>query len=145
MLGVEVLVVDIDLLAPGLAAQVVLRQRRALVRALILRAHQHDAPVEALLAKRLGSLGAGASRLGLRFLLGDVLLGICLILLSLALADHVVTACHGADRFLGGEMKLDLSAAEAALEKKIAKPLGLGNVEAAEGILPPVPPRNTTF
>src|SRR6185295_8591595 len=42
----------------------------------------------------LGGLGAGASRIGLGFLLGNVLL-------CLALADHVVTACHGANRFLG--------------------------------------------
>jgi N-methylhydantoinase A len=39
------------------------------------------------------------------------------------------------DRFLGGEMKLDLPAARAALEDKIAKPLGLDPVEAADGIL----------
>ena len=49
----------------------------------------------------LGSLGAGAGRFGLRFLLGGVLLGVGLVLLSLALADQVVTACYGADRFLG--------------------------------------------
>jgi N-methylhydantoinase A len=55
--------------------------------------------------------------------------------------EPTVTDCNlvlgrlAPDRFLGGEMKLDLSAAEAALEKKIAKPLGLGTVEAAEGIL----------
>jgi N-methylhydantoinase A len=41
----------------------------------------------------------------------------------------------GADRFLGGEMKLDLDAARKALTEKIAKPLGLDPVEAAEGIL----------
>ena len=41
----------------------------------------------------------------------------------------------GADRFLGGEMKLDLDAAKKALTEKIAKPLGLDPVEAAEGIL----------
>ena len=41
----------------------------------------------------------------------------------------------GADRFLGGEMKLDLDAAKTALTEKIAKPLGLDPIEAAEGIL----------
>ena len=45
-------------LAALLAAQVLLRQRRALIRAVTLRAEQHDAAVEALLAQRLGRLGA---------------------------------------------------------------------------------------
>jgi N-methylhydantoinase A len=40
-----------------------------------------------------------------------------------------------ADRFLGGEMKLDLAAAERAMDEKIAKPLGLSVTEAADGIL----------
>lgn len=40
----------------------------------------------------------------------------------------------GVDRFLGGEMPLDLAAAEAAL-RRIAAPLGLDPVAAAEGIL----------
>ena len=62
MLGVEALVVHVDLLAPHLAAQVVLRQRRALVGALLLRPHQHNAPLEALLAERLGGLRAGEAR-----------------------------------------------------------------------------------
>ncbi len=57
--GVEAFVVDVDLLAADLSAQVVLRQRRALVGALVFRADQHDAPVEAVLAQRLGGLGAG--------------------------------------------------------------------------------------
>jgi N-methylhydantoinase A len=39
------------------------------------------------------------------------------------------------DRFLGGEMTLDVAAAESAIKKKIADPLGLGTVEAAQGIL----------
>ena len=39
------------------------------------------------------------------------------------------------DRFLGGEMQLDLAAARAAIDEKIAKPLGLEPVEAADGIL----------
>src|SRR4029078_854025 len=49
----------------------------------------------------LGCLRASAGRLGFGFLLCDVLLGVGLVLLGLALADHVVTTGHGADRFLG--------------------------------------------
>ena len=41
----------------------------------------------------------------------------------------------GADRFLGGEMALDLAGATAAMKQKVADPLGLDTVEAAEGIL----------
>jgi N-methylhydantoinase A len=41
----------------------------------------------------------------------------------------------GADRFLGGEMKLDAAAAERALKEKVADPLGMDTVAAAEGIL----------
>ncbi|MFY9693400.1 MAG: hydantoinase/oxoprolinase family protein [Xanthobacteraceae bacterium] len=41
----------------------------------------------------------------------------------------------GADRFLGGEMKLDVAAAEQALKSRIGDPLGLNAVEAADGIL----------
>jgi N-methylhydantoinase A len=41
----------------------------------------------------------------------------------------------GVDRFLGGEMRLDLENATKALTDKIAKPLGLDLVQAAEGIL----------
>ena len=40
-----------------------------------------------------------------------------------------------ADRFLGGEMKLDVAAAERALKERIGEPLGLSAVEAADGIL----------
>ena len=39
------------------------------------------------------------------------------------------------DRFLGGEMALDVAAAEAAIADKIGTPLGLGTIEAAQGIL----------
>ena len=52
-----------------------------------------------------------------------------------------VTDCNlvlgrlASDRFLGGEMKLDLAAARAALEAKVARPLGLDAVEAADGVL----------
>ena len=41
----------------------------------------------------------------------------------------------GADRFLGGEMRLDLEAAKRALDVKVAKPLGLDLMQAADGIL----------
>jgi N-methylhydantoinase A len=41
----------------------------------------------------------------------------------------------GADRFLGGEMPLDLEAARAALRERVAKPLGMGVIAAADGIL----------
>jgi N-methylhydantoinase A len=41
----------------------------------------------------------------------------------------------GADRFLGGEMKLDLASARRALEARVAKPLGLDLTQAADGIL----------
>ena len=41
----------------------------------------------------------------------------------------------GADRFLGGEMPLDLNAAKNALSEKVAGPLGIDPIEAAEGIL----------
>lgn len=39
------------------------------------------------------------------------------------------------DRFLGGEMALDVAAAEAAILDKVGNPLGLDAVEAAQGIL----------
>jgi N-methylhydantoinase A len=39
------------------------------------------------------------------------------------------------DRFLGGEMALDIAAAEAAILDKVGNPLDLGAVEAAQGIL----------
>lgn len=38
------------------------------------------------------------------------------------------------DYFLGGEMKLDHAAAELAVEEKLAKPLGMTRLQAAEGI-----------
>jgi N-methylhydantoinase A len=41
----------------------------------------------------------------------------------------------GADRFLSGEMKLDLAGAERAMDSKVAEPLGLTRTEAADGIL----------
>jgi N-methylhydantoinase A len=56
-------------------------------------------------------------------------------------AEPTVTDCNlvlgriAPDRFLGGEMRLDLDAARGAIDTKIAKPLGLDPVEAADGIL----------
>ncbi|MDT3683725.1 MAG: hydantoinase/oxoprolinase family protein [Pseudorhodoplanes sp.] len=41
----------------------------------------------------------------------------------------------GADRFLGGEMKLDVAAAERAITSRVAQPLGLSTTDAASGIL----------
>jgi len=41
----------------------------------------------------------------------------------------------GADRFLGGEMQLDTNAAERALYKQVAAPLGMSLVGAANGIV----------
>ena len=48
---------------------------------------------------------------------------------------NLVLGRLGVDRFLGGEMRLDIEAAKRALNDKIAKPLGLDPIEAAEGIL----------
>ncbi len=48
---------------------------------------------------------------------------------------NLVLGRLAADRFLGGEMKLDIEGAQRALNDKIAKPLGLTLTEAAEGIL----------
>jgi len=48
---------------------------------------------------------------------------------------NLVLGRLGAERFLGGEMKLDSRAAERAIRDKIARPLGLDVTRAAEGIL----------
>ena len=48
---------------------------------------------------------------------------------------NLVLGRLGADRFLGGEIKLDARAAERALREHVAKPLGIDVVRAAEGIL----------
>jgi N-methylhydantoinase A len=48
---------------------------------------------------------------------------------------NLVLGRLGADRFLGGEMKLDLAGAKRALEERVAKPLGLDLTQAADGIL----------
>lgn len=39
------------------------------------------------------------------------------------------------DRFLGGEMRLDIAAAGQALQQRIAGPLGIGTLDAANGII----------
>jgi N-methylhydantoinase A len=48
---------------------------------------------------------------------------------------NLVLGRLGADAFLGGEMRLDARAAEKALYTRIASPLGMGTIEAAEGII----------
>jgi N-methylhydantoinase A len=48
---------------------------------------------------------------------------------------NLVLGRLGADRFLGGEMKLDVKAAEKAIFEHIAKPLGVDVIHAADGIL----------
>jgi N-methylhydantoinase A len=48
---------------------------------------------------------------------------------------NLVLGRLGADRFLGGEMRLDLAAAERALAERVASPLGLDLPAAADGIL----------
>ena len=48
---------------------------------------------------------------------------------------NLVLGRLGADRFLGGEMQLDVAAAKTALETHVAKPLGMSLTAAADGIL----------
>ena len=48
---------------------------------------------------------------------------------------NLVLGRLAAERFLGGEMKLDAKAAERALKERIADPLGMSVIEAADGIL----------
>jgi N-methylhydantoinase A len=48
---------------------------------------------------------------------------------------NLVLGRLSADRFLGGEMRLDTAAAERALKTRIADPLGLSVTAAADGIL----------
>ena len=48
---------------------------------------------------------------------------------------NLVLGRLGADRFLGGEMRLDVAAAERALAERVAKPLGMDMTAAADGIL----------
>ncbi len=48
---------------------------------------------------------------------------------------NLVLGRIGADRFLGGEMRLDVAAAELALKTHVARPLGMNVTDAADGIL----------
>ena len=48
---------------------------------------------------------------------------------------NLVLGRLGAEQFLGGEMTLDVAAAERALTANIGEPLGMSAVEAADGIL----------
>ena len=48
---------------------------------------------------------------------------------------NLVLGRLGADRFLGGEMQLDLKAAEHAIREHVGKPLGMDVTHAADGIL----------
>ncbi len=48
---------------------------------------------------------------------------------------NLVLGRLAADRFLGGDMQLDASAAEAAIKNRIADPLGMDVIAAADGIL----------
>ncbi|MBV9191659.1 MAG: hydantoinase/oxoprolinase family protein, partial [Betaproteobacteria bacterium] len=48
---------------------------------------------------------------------------------------NLVLGRLGAERFLGGEMRLDIGAAERAIREHVAKPLGVDVTRAAEGIL----------
>ncbi|MEM9172165.1 MAG: hydantoinase/oxoprolinase family protein [Pseudomonadota bacterium] len=48
---------------------------------------------------------------------------------------QLVLGCFDPEYFLGGRMILDLSAAESAIRKKIATPLGISVMEAARGIV----------
>src|SRR6184192_2692531 len=48
---------------------------------------------------------------------------------------NLVLGRLAADRFLGGEMRLDVEAAERALTERVAKPLGMNVTAAADGIL----------
>ncbi len=48
---------------------------------------------------------------------------------------NLVLGRLGADRFLGGEMRLDVEAAKRALVERVAKPLGMDATAAADGIL----------
>ena len=48
---------------------------------------------------------------------------------------NLVLGYLGEDGFLGGEMRLDADAARAAIEREVARPLGLEVADAAEGIV----------
>jgi N-methylhydantoinase A len=48
---------------------------------------------------------------------------------------NLVLSYLGEDNFLGGRMRLDAGKARAAIETRVARPLGLGVAEAAEGVI----------
>jgi N-methylhydantoinase A len=48
---------------------------------------------------------------------------------------NLVLGYLGEDNFLGGRMRLDAARARAAIETKVARPLGLGIADAAEGVV----------
>ena len=83
--------------------------------------------IDELGAVRVGPHSAGASPGPACFGLGGT--------------EPTVTDCHlilgrlDSETFLGGRMRLDVAAAEEALQSRIARPLGLGLVEAAAGVL----------
>ena len=83
--------------------------------------------IDELGAVRVGPHSAGASPGPACFGLGGT--------------EPTVTDCHlilgrlDSETFLGGRMRLDVAAAEEALQSRIARPLGLGLDEAAAGVL----------
>src|SRR5207247_5328732 len=48
---------------------------------------------------------------------------------------NLVLGYLGENNFLGGRMRLDVAKARAAIETKVARPLGLGIADAAEGLV----------
>src|SRR5260370_14117005 len=48
---------------------------------------------------------------------------------------NMVLGYLGENNFLGGRMRLDVAKARTAIETKVARPLGLGIADAAEGIV----------
>jgi N-methylhydantoinase A len=78
-------------------------------------------------ALRVGPQSAGAAP-------GPACYGLGGIEATVTDANLVLGRLH-ADRFLGGEMRLHVAAAEAALRAKVGDPLGLGVTAAADGIL----------
>src|SRR5208282_226270 len=78
-------------------------------------------------ALRLGPQSAGASPGPACYALGGT---------QLTVTDaNLVLGRLGADRFLGGEMTLDVTAAERALQEHVAGPLGMTPTAAANGVL----------
>jgi N-methylhydantoinase A len=85
------------------------------------------AAVDAAGALRVGPQSAGADPGPASYGLGGTL--------PTVTDANLVLGRLGAERFLGGEMRLDTRAAERALREHIAAPLGLSLREAADGIL----------